>query len=272
VDSPEPDTSTSSSARSTSGAEMSSPPAGPESPSTPMSETLALNLRGREEGARPELDEVASLRAASGGSSRSYVMQPDSIRDRVHPATEAHPPLLSGGQGPRGHSLPLISSVEGSPAKTSPSQDDGPASPATEADSSMSTPESLSLFDPDGYSSRTFRDSSPHTAVGTSESSLARWPTSGTAWAGGFSTHVSSECRSVGGECSSSEPALTEILEPPQDVHPKYSLSARAAHGILRRAEKRGRALPPHLLSALSEVAASQPDGGSAPTKQQPDS
>jgi hypothetical protein len=214
ADSPSPDTSTSSSARSTSGAEMSSPPAGPECPSTPMSETLAPKRQ----------------------ASRS------------------------------------TSSAEASPAKTSPSQDDGPASPATAPDSSMSTHESLSLFDPDGFSSRTFPASSPHTAVGTSESSLARWPTSGTAWAGGFSTHVSSECRSADGECSSSEPALTEILEPPQDVHPKYSLSARAALGILRRAEKRGRALPPHLLSALSEVAASAPDGASDQTKQQPDS
>ena len=32
-----------------------------------------MNLRGREGGAMPELDDVASLRAASGGSSRSYV-------------------------------------------------------------------------------------------------------------------------------------------------------------------------------------------------------
>ena len=35
---------------------------------------FVMNLRGREEGARPELDDKASLRAASGGSSRSYVV------------------------------------------------------------------------------------------------------------------------------------------------------------------------------------------------------
>lgn len=34
---------------------------------------VALNLRGREGGAMPELDDLASLRAASGGSSRSFV-------------------------------------------------------------------------------------------------------------------------------------------------------------------------------------------------------
>lgn len=33
----------------------------------------AMNLRGRDEGARPELDDKASLRASNGGSSRSYV-------------------------------------------------------------------------------------------------------------------------------------------------------------------------------------------------------
>lgn len=34
---------------------------------------VAFNLRGRDEGAQPEVSDVASLRAASGGSSRSYV-------------------------------------------------------------------------------------------------------------------------------------------------------------------------------------------------------
>ena len=34
---------------------------------------VAFNLRGREGGSQPEFSSVASLRAASGGSSRSYV-------------------------------------------------------------------------------------------------------------------------------------------------------------------------------------------------------
>lgn len=46
------------------------------------------------------------------------------------------------------------------------------------------------------------------------------------------------------------------ILEPPQNVPAGYSLSARAATGILRRAEKRGRRLPVHLEEALATVAA----------------
>jgi hypothetical protein len=39
------------------------------------------------------------------------------------------------------------------------------------------------------------------------------------------------------------------------EVPSKYFLSPKAARGILRRAEKRGRELPPHLLSALRAVA-----------------
>jgi DNA (cytosine-5)-methyltransferase 1 len=45
---------------------------------------VAMNLRGREEGVRPELDEVASMRSASGGSSRSYVAAPLEASDGHH--------------------------------------------------------------------------------------------------------------------------------------------------------------------------------------------
>jgi hypothetical protein len=149
----------------------------------------------------------------------------------------------------------LISSAEDSPAKTSPSPEGAADSLASDPASFTSSFESQTLFDPDGFSSRTYPVSSLATVVGTSESSLNRWSSSGTAWRGGFSTHVSSECRSDAEGCSSSEPSLTEILEPPQNVPAKYSLSARAAQGILRRAEKRGRTLPSHLSAALEAVA-----------------
>ena len=46
---------------------------------------------------------------------------------------------------------------------------------------------------------------------------------------------------------------LSQILEP--DVDPKYNLSPKACQGILKRAEKRGRALPPALESALRKQA-----------------
>ncbi|GIV03683.1 MAG: hypothetical protein KatS3mg015_2513 [Fimbriimonadales bacterium] len=94
--------------------------------------------------------------------------------------------------------------------------------------------------------------------TGYAESS-GTFPTSGLAWATGsltaFSTAVSSECRSDEDGCSSSEPSLTEILEPPQNVPERYLLSARAARGILLRAAKRGRTLPSHLSAALEAVA-----------------
>ncbi len=149
----------------------------------------------------------------------------------------------------------LISSAEASLVRTSPSPDDAPDSQESAPASSMSSLASPSLFDLAGFSSRTYPDCSPRTAVGTSESCLERWPTSGTAWRGGLSTAVSSECRSDDGGCSSSEPSLSQILEPPQNVPAKYSLSARAAQGILLRAEKRGRTLPSHLSAALEAVA-----------------
>lgn len=42
---------------------------------------------------------------------------------------------------------------------------------------------------------------------------------------------------------------LSQILE--AEVHPKYYLSAKACEGILRRAEQRGKELPPTLKDAL---------------------
>ena len=53
------------------------------------------------------------------------------------------------------------------------------------------------------------------------------------------------------GECPSDVVAshLSQILE--DTPHPKYSLSAKACAGILRRAERRGKKLPPELEAAL---------------------
>ena len=52
-------------------------------------------------------------------------------------------------------------------------------------------------------------------------------------------------------ECS-----LSETLVATGDVAPSYYLSRRACAGILRRAQKRGRSLPPLLLAALEQGAA----------------
>jgi hypothetical protein len=61
--------------------------------------------------------------------------------------------------------------------------------------------------------------------------------------------------RSDGGVCS-----LSDVLET-NSVPQRYSLSAKACTGILRRAERRGKALPPMLKQALEQVA-----GGTAAT------
>jgi integrase len=155
----------------------------------------------------------------------------------------------------------LISSAAASPARTSASPANAPDSPVTAPASSSSSPASSTLFDPDGFSSRTYPGSSPRTAVGTSESCLERWPTSGTAWDGGFSTAVSSECRSADGVCSSSEPVADGDPRAAADVPARYSLSARAAQGILRRAEKRGRTSAVASLSGLGNGGPDDNDG-----------
>ncbi len=59
-----------------------------------------------------------------------------------------------------------------------------------------------------------------------------------------FSTHSFGECPSV-----AVVSRLSQILE--DTPHPKYYLSAKACAGILRRAERRGKKLPPELEAAL---------------------
>ena len=58
------------------------------------------------------------------------------------------------------------------------------------------------------------------------------------------------------GECPSAvrESTLWQILQ--ADAPEKYCLSAKACAGILRRAERRGKALPPMLREALEEAIA----------------
>lgn len=74
------------------------------------------------------------------------------------------------------------------------------------------------------------------------------------------------------GECPSVENAshLSQILE--ASPHPKYSLSAKACLGIVRRAERRGKELPPLLKTALLNQAglhsASKETASTEPTPQ----
>ena len=68
-----------------------------------------------------------------------------------------------------------------------------------------------------------------------------------TASRGGSSTRNTGECPSVAREST-----LWQILQ--ADAPEKYYLSARACEGILRCAERRGKALPPMLREALEEA------------------
>ena len=60
--------------------------------------------------------------------------------------------------------------------------------------------------------------------------------------------------RSDGSVCS-----LSDVLETGA-VPPRYFLSAKACAGILRRAEQRGRELPPALYAALKAVSIGKTD------------
>lgn len=87
--------------------------------------------------------------------------------------------------------------------------------------------------------------------VQTSQSSSTPWANSGIAQGGRYWTRSTSESRNAAGACS-----LSAVLEP--QVSERYYLSAKAAAGILRRAERRGKALPEPLEAALRSVAGAQ--------------
>lgn len=163
---------------------------------------------------------------------------------------------LTGGGGKPGQRYPAIltCSAAASPAKTSASPGTGADSRENDQACSSSSPGSrASLFAPEGGSSlRTYPDYFPPTEAATSPSYSRRWPTSGS-WTGPGEcwTHDTSECPSDGGAYSS----LRDVL---QEAAPaRFSLSPKAAAGILRRAEKRDRALPEVLQTALRALAAS---------------
>jgi hypothetical protein len=142
---------------------------------------------------------------------------------------------------------PLISFAAASPAKTSRSPADAKGSKATGRASSTSSPESQMSFVQDGSWSKTFQGFSPLPTAETLPSFSAPWRTSGMASRGGYLTLDTSEFPSAAVECS-----LSDILE--ATPNRRYSLSARAAKGILRRAAARGRVLPTELEVALRQL------------------
>ena len=147
----------------------------------------------------------------------------------------------TSGGGTKAPAIVSNSSAADSRARTCQSPENAPDLTGNDPASSSKQPESLTLFsDPEGGSSlRTFPDFFPATAAGISESFSRRWPTSGfTTSPGECWTADTSECPKGGGEFSS----LPGVLQ--AEVPVRFFLSPKAAAGILRRANKRGRALP----------------------------
>ena len=120
---------------------------------------------------------------------------------------------------------------------------------------------------PAGWFGRTSPASCPATEDGTLVPSSGSWASSGMGSPTGFWTLSLCEWTATGVPFPSdgSVCSLSDVLETGA-VPQRYFLSAKACAGILRRAEARGRALPPALLQALAQVAA----GASDPTKPQP--
>jgi hypothetical protein len=170
-------------------------------------------------------------------------------------------------QGPSGNKMALLTFSQGASrerARTSPSPAADVASPGNAPDCSSSSHGSpMSLFDPVGSSSlRTFPDYFPPTTDAISLSYSRRWPSSGFTTSPGVCwTADTSESPNVGGVSSS----LPDVLV--AGCAARFSLSPRAAAGILRRAEKRGRELPVHLRMALRALARSLPGSDTTVTR-----
>ena len=138
------------------------------------------------------------------------------------------------------------------PVKTGQLPVKGPDSKEADLDSFSSLRESCASFDPLGSSSRMFPDYS----VATEEETLRRssgfsWSSAGMGYHGVCLTASFSESPSAAVECT-----LSEVLE--GHAPERFFLKKRAATGILRRAKRRGRKLPPQLLAALEELAAGE--------------
>lgn len=225
---------------------MCSQPTGQESPALPTCETWAWDDYNQQAS-----HELSPTVRGSRADHLPLVLGVTVTGNDWTALEETSPPIREGASlGNTGPFVAHRSSPAGSPARTSASPDGAPASPAPGRACSTNSPESLTLFSPPGCSSRTYPDCSPATMVGTSASWWERWPTSGTAWPGGCSTHATSESPSGAVECS-----LSDVLE--ATTHRRYELSARAARGVLRRSVARGRPLPTWLQRAFLRVASS---------------
>ena len=143
------------------------------------------------------------------------------------------------------------SGQEVSPAKISASQESAQDSQAS--DPALPSP-SLTLWSSDDLGGSCWRmslGSSVPTAALISDGFSMRWSNSGMAFRGELWTLDTLESPSDAVECS-----LSQVLHPTAPV--RFSLSAKAASGIVRRANRRGKVLPAALQTALEAITTEQ--------------
>ena len=134
-------------------------------------------------------------------------------------------------------------------ANPSVSQDSAKDSTTREVDSCLHFLRSLNVSGLDGLSGKMSPASCHQTEEGILEPSLGRWGTWGMGGPTGCLTHSGSEWPRDAAVCS-----LSDVLEA-GPLPQRFYLSQKACAGILRRAEKRGKELPPMLREALEAVA-----------------
>jgi len=141
-------------------------------------------------------------------------------------------------------------------AKPSALPDSAKDSPTLEVASRWSSSDWRKHYVLAGSSGKTSPASCHKTEDGLLEPSSGRWATSG--MGGPTESWTRSMCEwtdtlvpspSDDGVCS-----LSHVLEDSLDVPERFYLSQKACAGILRRAERRGKSLPPLLLHALKVV------------------
>ena len=149
----------------------------------------------------------------------------------------------------------LTSSLVALPVHHSASQDSGKDCPTHAADSCLLILRSLSVCDLDGLFGKMFPVFCQATEDGTLVPSSGRWGNWGMgghteSWTLNGSEHngIHAPSRSEGGVCS-----LSDVLET-APLPQRFSLSPKACAGILRRAKRRGKQLPPMLQAALEQA------------------
>ena len=145
-------------------------------------------------------------------------------------------------------------------------RDSGKDSKTHAETSCLPTLQSLHVYGLNGLCGKTSPVSCPATEDGILVPSSGRWgnwgmggPTGSWTLNGCEHTGIPAPSRSAGDVCS-----LSDVLET-GSVPQRYCLSSKASFGILRRAERRGKALPPMLKVALEQSAANGQRGQAGP-------